>query len=109
MKKSLTSLPFSPLKLGEVKPLGWLKNQLQTQTNGLSGHLDESWPDVMNSGWIGGNLKQEQYHNFVPIITTFFFFIDVNHSNSVLYIIILINLGFVIIVINSIMGRAAHF
>jgi hypothetical protein len=57
MKKSLTSLQFSPLKLGEVKPLGWLKNQLQTQIDGLSGHLDEFWPDIMNSGWIGGNAE----------------------------------------------------
>ena len=57
MKKSLTSLSFSSLKLGEVKPLGWLKNQLQTQAERLSGYLDEFWPDIMNSGWIGGSAE----------------------------------------------------
>ena len=53
--KKLQSLPLRPLKLGEVKPTGWLRKQLITQANGLSGHLDEFWPDIMDSGWIGGN------------------------------------------------------
>ena len=54
MNKPLFPLAIKPLKLGEVKPAGWLKNQLITQANGLSGHLDEFWPDIMDSGWIGG-------------------------------------------------------
>ncbi|HZY62483.1 MAG TPA: beta-L-arabinofuranosidase domain-containing protein [Edaphobacter sp.] len=46
---------FSLLPLGTVRPTGWLKNQLQIQANGLSGHLDETWADVgSNSGWLGG-------------------------------------------------------
>ncbi len=46
---------FYPLPLGSVKPAGWLRAQLETQANGLSGHLDEFWPDVgPNSGWLGG-------------------------------------------------------
>lgn len=46
---------FTPLALGSIKPLGWLKSQLHTQADGLSGHLDETWPDVGgNSGWLGG-------------------------------------------------------
>ena len=45
------------LPLGEVKPLGWLKNQLQIQTEGLSGHLDEFWPDIRDSSWIGGKAE----------------------------------------------------
>ena len=57
MNKPIKSLLLSPLKLGEVKPLGWLKNQLKTQADGLSGHLDEFWPDIMNSGWIGGSAE----------------------------------------------------
>lgn len=40
---------------GEVKPTGWLKEQLTIQANGLGGHLDEIWPDVRDSKWIGGN------------------------------------------------------
>src|SRR6201992_1840904 len=43
------------LPLGAVRPMGWLKKQIQIQANGLSGHLDETWPDVgNNSGWLGG-------------------------------------------------------
>jgi len=57
IKKALKPLRLKPLKLGEVKPTRWLKNQLTTQLNGLSGHLDEFWPDIMNSGWIGGNAE----------------------------------------------------
>lgn len=46
-----------PLSLGSVRPAGWLKNQLQIQAAGLSGHLDEFWPDVKNSGWFGGDAE----------------------------------------------------
>jgi uncharacterized protein len=46
---------FYLLPLGAVQPLGWLKEQLQIQASGLSGHLDETWADVgPNSGWLGG-------------------------------------------------------
>ena len=40
---------------GEVKPEGWLKKQLTIQAQGLGGHLDEVWPDVRDSKWIGGD------------------------------------------------------
>ena len=39
----------------EIKPAGWLKRQLQIQAAGLSGHLDQVWPDVRDSGWLGGD------------------------------------------------------
>ena len=39
----------------EIKPLGWMKNQLQIQADGLSGNLDKMWPDVKDSAWIGGS------------------------------------------------------
>jgi glycosyl hydrolase family 127 (putative beta-L-arabinofuranosidase)/beta-L-arabinofuranosidase (glycosyl hydrolase family 127) len=46
---------FSLLPLTSVKPRGWLRRQLRIQADGLSGHLDEFWPDVgPNSGWLGG-------------------------------------------------------
>lgn len=38
----------------EIKPLGWLKRQLEIQAQGLSGNLDKIWPDVRDSAWIGG-------------------------------------------------------
>jgi hypothetical protein len=46
---------FYLLPLGSIRPGGWLRGQLQIQASGLSGHLDETWPDVgPNSGWLGG-------------------------------------------------------
>ena len=43
------------LPLTAIRPTGWLRRQLQIQTDGLSGHLDEFWPDLgANSGWLGG-------------------------------------------------------
>lgn len=50
----LVARTFIPLPLGSIHPGGWLHNQLRIQANGLSGHLDEFWPDVAESGWIGG-------------------------------------------------------
>jgi hypothetical protein len=48
---------FEPLPLGSIKPAGWLKAQLQIQAAGLSGHLDEFWPDIKQSAWFGGNAE----------------------------------------------------
>ncbi len=39
----------------ELKPAGWMKTQLRIQADGLSGHLDQVWPDVQRSAWIGGD------------------------------------------------------
>jgi hypothetical protein len=47
---------FQALPLGAVQPEGWLKRQLVIQANGLSGHLEEFWPDLgPNSAWLGGS------------------------------------------------------
>lgn len=43
------------LKIGEIKPQGWIKRQLEIQAEGLSGHLDKIWPDVRDSKWVGGD------------------------------------------------------
>ncbi len=53
----LNPLAFTPLPLGAVRPLGWLARQLRIQADGLSGHLDEIWPDVKDSRWFGGNAE----------------------------------------------------
>ena len=45
---------FVRLPLGTVRPRGWLRDQLVIQSQGLTGHLDEFWPDLMESAWKGG-------------------------------------------------------
>lgn len=52
---SLVPAALTPLPLGSILPRGWLLRQLRIQANGLTGHLDEFWPDVgPNSAWLGG-------------------------------------------------------
>ena len=46
---------FKPYTTKEIKPTGWLRDQLVIQANGLSGNLDKMWPDVRDSKWIGGD------------------------------------------------------
>ena len=46
---------YIKLPLGTVKPGGWLKSQLEAQAAGLTGNLDDFWPDLVNSAWHGGN------------------------------------------------------
>ena len=48
---------FRPLPLGSIRPTGWLGRQLRIQAEGLSGHLDEFWPDVAQSQWFGGKAE----------------------------------------------------
>ncbi|HOV69941.1 MAG TPA: glycoside hydrolase family 127 protein, partial [Clostridia bacterium] len=45
---------FTTFSINEIKPSGWLKEQLQIQAEGLGGHIDEFWPDIKESGWLGG-------------------------------------------------------
>lgn len=51
--------PLSPnayikLPLGTVKPAGWLRSQLAIQAAGLTGNVDEYWPDLTKSSWKNG-------------------------------------------------------
>lgn len=48
---------FRPLTTKEIRPEGWLLNQLKIQANGLSGNLDKFWPDIKDSQWIGGQAE----------------------------------------------------
>jgi uncharacterized protein len=54
---ALRGSTFEPLPLSSIKPAGWLKDQLRIQADGLSGHLDEFWPDIKESAWFGGNAE----------------------------------------------------
>jgi len=46
---------YIKLPLGSVKPSGWLKSQLEAQAAGLTGNIDDFWPDLVNSSWHGGD------------------------------------------------------
>lgn len=47
---------FYPLPLGTVQPTGWLRTQCRIQADGLTGHLEEFWPDLgPNNMWLGGD------------------------------------------------------
>ena len=54
VQPGLAPRAFTPLPLGAIRPSGWLERQLRIQANGLTGHLDEFWPDVAQSQWFGG-------------------------------------------------------
>jgi hypothetical protein len=54
---TLRTPAFTPLPLGAIKPGGWLAVQLRLQADGLSGHLDEFWPDIQQSAWFGGDAE----------------------------------------------------
>ncbi len=53
----LASKPYASLPLRSVKPQGWLKVQLELMAQGMTGHLDEMYPQVMGprNGWLGGD------------------------------------------------------
>ncbi len=53
----LAPLAFTPLPIGAIRPAGWLLRQLRIQADGLTGHLDEFWPDVGESQWFGGKAE----------------------------------------------------
>jgi len=52
----LATTPLTELPLGSIEPMGWLRDQLEIQANGLTGHLGDFWEDVgSDSGWLGGS------------------------------------------------------
>ncbi|MBC7186310.1 MAG: glycoside hydrolase family 127 protein [Calditrichaeota bacterium] len=55
--KGLRPPLLTPLPASAVRPLGWLRAQLRIQADGLTGHLDEFWPDVAHSKWFGGDAE----------------------------------------------------
>lgn len=57
MGSQLRQRLFTPLPLGQIKPTGWLRQQLQIQADGLSGALDQFWPDIQDSSWFGGSAE----------------------------------------------------
>lgn len=48
---------YNQFNLNEIKPTGWLLEQLKLQASGQAGNLDKIWPDVRDSEWIGGEAE----------------------------------------------------
>jgi len=53
----LAEVPYYELPLGAIKAEGWIKEQLNRQKDGLTGHLDEVYPQVVGArnAWLGGD------------------------------------------------------
>ena len=47
---------YARLPIGAIKPEGWLLGQLRAQADGMTGHLDELYPEVVgdDNAWLGG-------------------------------------------------------
>ncbi len=53
----LKESPYLELPLGSIKPESWLKEQLVRMAEGMTGNLDEIYPEVVGprNGWLGGD------------------------------------------------------
>ncbi|MDO4950192.1 MAG: glycoside hydrolase family 127 protein [Bacteroidales bacterium] len=53
----LIETSYMEIPLGNIKAEGWLNEQLQRQRTGLTGHLDEIYPQVVGkrNAWLGGD------------------------------------------------------
>ena len=56
-REPLIRKPYMELPLGAIKAEGWLKLQLESQKNGLTGNLASAYEQVMGkrNGWLGGD------------------------------------------------------
>lgn len=53
----LVQKPYVELPIGSIHPDGWMKEQFERMKNGLTGHLDTEYEQVMGkrNGWLGGD------------------------------------------------------
>ncbi|KAJ7701985.1 hypothetical protein B0H16DRAFT_750843 [Mycena metata] len=52
---TLAPKKFLTIPLGQIRPTGWLYDQLMVQTNGLAGHEHEFYKWVADTDWVGGS------------------------------------------------------
>ncbi len=53
----LADKPYAELPLGAIQPEGWLRNELERMAEGMTGHLDQWYPEVCGprNAWLGGD------------------------------------------------------
>jgi DUF1680 family protein len=53
----LAPVPYAELPLGAIEPRGWLLDELRRMAAGMTGHLDEWYPEVAGprNAWLGGD------------------------------------------------------
>ncbi|HEV2472027.1 MAG TPA: beta-L-arabinofuranosidase domain-containing protein, partial [Chthonomonadales bacterium] len=55
---SLLPPALQRMPTGSIRPKGWLLDQCRIQASGLTGHLEEIWPDLgPRNLWLGGDLE----------------------------------------------------
>lgn len=57
---------FEPLPLGSIKPLGWIRDQLQLMADGLPGHEYEFYSLVRDNPWLGGSSEYSPLNEAFP-------------------------------------------
>ena len=56
-REPLAAKPYTELPLGAIRPEAWLRDELERMAAGMTGHLDEWYPEVCGdrNAWLGGD------------------------------------------------------
>lgn len=57
---------YRTFPLGSVKPLGWMKDQLELAADGLAGRMFEFYRFVHDARWLGGSTEYSDLHEASP-------------------------------------------
>ena len=57
---------YAMLELGQVKPKGWLKQELGLMRDGLTGNMDEFYHLLQDNGWLGNKGPASKSYQWAP-------------------------------------------